>query len=206
MANKKKTSTSKNKKVTKKLDKLLEEKKKLEDIPEVEKKPTTPKKTTAKKTTTKKNTTAKKTTTKKDTTKKTTTKKETVKKTTTKKAVKEDVSKKNVKQPKKTVPKKEISKTISISNEEKEQLKKKNSMGESTKKLNDLVDKLRTLYSKKESNATNINIEKFVWAEANTEVFDKTYKLLNRVTWILFIIFMILLIAFIAFVIYVCTY
>ena len=193
MATKSKTSASKNKKVDKK-DTLLESKK------------TTTKKTSTKKTTTNKSPVKKNNTTKKSTT----SKKTATKKTTATKTKSNNKKTKTTKKPK----------TINITVGEKEELIKESSVGESTQKLENLKEELQELYNKtegvleqdkkskksKKEKETNINIEKFVFTDNSAEVIDKTYKILNRITWTLFIIFMILLIAFITFIIYVCTY
>jgi len=181
-ANGKKKST--NKKVDKKLDELLKDKKTIENTTDI--KGTKKKKTTTKKTVTKKSTSSvKKDSAKKSTADKKTATKKTTKKTTTKKATKKTPAKK---------------KFVMVSDEK----------DLSTKKLDELSNQIRDLYEKveeKHDKKESISIENvYVNDSIEDERLDKAYIILNRITIILFIIFMILLIAFIAFVIYICTY
>lgn len=192
MANTKKKSTTK--KVDKKLDELLKDKKTIENTENLKAKDNKKKKSTSTKKTTSKKTTAKGATTKKAanssvkkmTTKKTTTAKKTPsKKTTTKTKTKDKFI--------------IVSDDIIDNNKE---------TSESLKKLNDLSKEIRDLYEKAEEKKEPISIENVYITDNNNddERIDKAYIILNRITIILFIIFMILLIAFIAFVIYICTY
>lgn len=187
MANTKKKSTSK--KVDKKLDELLKDKKNLDNTTEIKKITNKDKKTTtAKKKTTTKNAEPKKTTV--SSVKKTTTKKSTSKKTTAKKT---------------TTTRKKKDKFLIV--DEVNNLDSSKSMSESTLKLNELSKQIRDLYEKVEEKKEPITIENlYVQDSEDDERIDKAYIILNRITIILFIIFMILFIAFIAFVVYICTY
>ena len=201
-----------------------------------------------KKTTAKKSTTPKKTTTKKTTTKKTTPKKvEEVKeeKVVPKKEEAVVVTERKTKAPKKSdvvvVAERKVrsgkkkavtKKSVTITLEEKENLKKKNKdkVSESTLKLNKLVEEIRDIYSDASNNVSvDKDLKKIIEEDKNKkkqriiedetsiipvgEITDEnlyynklSYKVLNVIMWILFVIFMILFIAFIAFIIYVCTY
>ena len=192
MANTKKKSTTK--KVDKKLDELLKDKKTIENTENLKVKDNKKKKSASTKKTTSKKTTAKRSTTKKaadSSVKKMTTKKTTTaKKTPSKKA---------------TTKTKTKDKFIIVSDDIIDNNKEKS---ESLKKLNNLSKEIRDLYEKVEEKKEPISIENVYITDNNNddERIDKAYIILNRITIILFIIFMILLIAFIAFVIYICTY
>lgn len=218
----KKSNKNAMKKIDKQLDKLLKEKKEIEDIPIISRKEINKKaiqKNNDKKTTSQKVNKTSSSNNKKQVTKKNNRKSEAIvvkerkgknSKKKKKVAVVVPERKTNI-QKNKPIEKKELPKKV-------ERVKK---VSESTIKLQKLEEEIRTLYEKEEFNKAETESTKTIDVVPDNDIiisdvinhkddiendYDSGNRVLNIIILILFIIFLIMFLIFIGFIIYVCTY
>ena len=224
----KKTSSNAVKKIDKQLDKLLKEKKELEDIPVIDKKEIDKKiredkrknSTRGRASSTTRNSSKKDTLVAKERGK-TTKKKDALvvkeRKGTSKKkeALVVDERKNNMRKKRSSVS--SVSKRKGVTSKRTINKKEEPKIGESTMKLQKLEIEIRSLYDKVNDVVEDIDLVKTVDESDNILIADVVVKdkelstddsigFLGKVTLVLAAIFTILFIAFIIFVIYVCTY
>ncbi len=216
----KKSSRNAMKKIDKQLDKLLKEKREIDDTSTVDRKEIQKKVREISHKEVKKNTTSKNTV-----------KNRSVKKNNRKSdaiVVQERKKKSNNSRKKEAIVVKErkekpIKKKPIQKKEAPKKVKKEKKVGESTMRLQKLEEEIRTLYDKVEDVVEDIESTKSVDVisgenlvitdvivkdkeELEEEPYDRGGRILNIIALILFVIFLIMFIMFIGFIIFVCTY